>query len=215
MTKRTNKKSQPFEGIRLIYKVFPFILLLLAAFNVWFLFSYVQRERITVDGVRDDVMRSVSNVFSYVSVSLSNRIDRIRMSDSMLSRPVFLGGSVSNSPPLSLSSETSENDLPLSRLEFYGDVYADFFRVNGEPFLAFSDGFRYGLGDDFGYGVIEQIHGLSVVCSGRRYRLRSLPRARSLPSFEDSSIPLRSSGLASSEPVFDKSQLERKVFRNE
>lgn len=179
----SRKKNKPVSDkpslLSRVYALLPYVLLALVGFNLWFVFSYVRRERVTIDGVRDSVFASVSNVLHFVHSSLSNDIAVARQSFSnevsmfrarslALTTPLFNLAS-SDSPSVSSNSVMAANSLPPVPV---GDVPGYSFVCSGR-FCVCVDGSYYQVGDDFGYGAIDRITKLFVVCGGRYYRLVS------------------------------------------
>lgn len=171
-----------------VHALLPYVLFAAVGFNLWFVFSYVRRERVSVDGVQDRVLSSVSNALVYVHSSLSNDIAAARQAFSnevtmfrartmALSTPLFDGPS-SGSFSVSSNSVVEFKSFPPVPS---GDVSGYSFVCSGRACVCV-DGSYYQVGDDFGYGPIDRITKLFVVCGGRYYRLISGSFRPSFPS---------------------------------
>lgn len=183
---RKKSTPPPSSGFLVrLYKVLPLAFVAFAVFNLWFVFSYVRRERVTIDGVHERVMAGVSNALYFVSFSLSNEVYSARLAISnevqimrarvlALSTPFHM--SLSTNSPSSSVSSISVDSLPV------GDVPAIYIVASDSPMIDLH-GSYFGVGDDFGYGPIESISKMFVTCSGRRYRLSLSRPAVGMASF--------------------------------
>lgn len=191
---RSKAVKEDYSFLRRLYAVLPWVLLSVVGLNLWFVFSYVRRERVVVDGVRDRVLGSVSNALCFVQTSLSNEIVSARsvisndlqvMRSRMLALSTPLHRAPTNGVPGSSSSVAVIPSAP--DLLPVGEVPATYFVGSGSPMLDLS-GSYYSVGDDFGLGPIESISKMFVVCGGRKYRLSIARPMSAFASFNRSHL---------------------------
>ena len=187
MTRKRKKSDLPDNPGRVIVRrlsgLLPYLLMAGFAFNLWFIFYYVRAQKASLDGIRETALGQVSNVYSFVQMSLSNEVQRVRHQVTVLSRPVLSSPQSSTNSPVA-SFPSSVTNLPPVDV---GTVEGIFYRVGGEPFISV-EGWHYGIGEDFGLGEITSIRPLAVVCSGCRYRIRA-PLSPVAPSLASADIP--------------------------
>lgn len=182
MAGRKKKDVAPRVSVSMVervYRVLPFCLVLVLVFNLWFVYGYVDREKNALVLEREKIMLGVSNIYDRVYTDISRDIGSVNDFVRRAVAGAVFTGSVSNRSSFVLSPQSSSsvlspsvtNSVPDSAYRFGDTVSADYFVVCGAPFLSFGGGSYCGVGDDFGFGVVERITRFVVVCDGVPFRL--------------------------------------------
>lgn len=180
---KKSKVQYDFTTIDKIYRWFPFFFLVFSSLNIWFIYSYVNREKVDLTNIKSSVYADVSNVWAFVSTSLSNEIFRVKAFNSVQMRPIY----IPSTNDLTNVSTNSVSDSSIVGFFPPSDVPAHYFTSHGVPYIRFDDRSIYGVGDNFGYGEIKEIYRLGIVCENRYYRL--LQPSSSDPHISSPSFP--------------------------
>lgn len=177
--KKNDSSRVSVSMVERVYRVLPFCLVSVLVFNLWFVYGYVDREKSALVLEREKIMLGVSNIYDKVYTDISKDISSVNdfvrravagavFTGSVSNRSSFVS---SNSSSLPSVPQSSTNSVPESAYRFGDTVSADYFVVCGAPFLSFGGGSYCGVGDDFGFGVVERITRFVVVCDGVPFRL--------------------------------------------